>query len=106
LPLPKNMFGIASWHTLAFVFGEWVNKFILKSCLSEHEKFYYLIHPADLMSEDDLDGQNPIMQPRKMTLGNKIRVLEESIETILEDGRKMVTMEELALLCRESINDE
>ena len=96
MPLPTNRYRMACWHTLAFEFGWNVYEKILRSCLKEVDAFYYLIHPADLMDTRDLKSGMTHLERLKTPLETKRKYLERSIEIILESGRKIVTMEELA----------
>ncbi|OGL65836.1 hypothetical protein A3B21_04080 [Candidatus Uhrbacteria bacterium RIFCSPLOWO2_01_FULL_47_24] len=97
LPLPTNRFRVACWHTLGFMIGWKRHQQLLKSCLREIDAFYYLVHPADLMDRRDLDsGQKVPLERLRMSLEEKINHLERAIETILQSGRKIITMSELA----------
>ncbi len=105
LPLPANRYRVVCWHTLVFMFGWKVYEKILRSCLEEVEAFYYLIHPADLIDKSDLKtGHGINMERVTAPLKLKQRYLERAIEIILESGREIITMGELAgkqrrLLC-------
>ena len=98
LPLPTNRYHVACWHTLGFVIGWERHLQLLRSCLRDVDAFYYLIHPADLMDMSDL---NPIkklpFEPRGPSLEERQKRLKEAIEVILESGREIVTMRELAV---------
>lgn len=97
LPLPANRFRVACWHTLGFTLGWKLHQKLLHSCLRDVDGFYYLIHPADLMDKNDIDSACSIPLERlNISLDQKIRHLEQAIKTILESGRKIVTMNELA----------
>lgn len=97
LPLPANKYRIACWHTLVFIFGWKIHERILKSCLEEIDAFYYVIHPADLIDERDLSDSKISVERLKTPLKLKQYYLEKSVEMILESGRKIITMEELAM---------
>ncbi len=97
MPMPTNHLRVACWHTMAFVLGWGLHKKILDSCLRETDAFYYTVHPADLMDRNDLDPKRRIFLERLDTpLGKKTEILRKAIETILDSGRKIVTMRELA----------
>jgi Polysaccharide deacetylase len=97
LPLPTNRYGIACWHTLAFMFGWKLHQQLLVSCLRDVGAFYYLMHPADLVVQQDLDARRDIHLERlDVPLEQKLSLLEQSIDVILESGRQIVTMRELA----------
>ena len=73
---------------------------IMRACLKEINAFYYLVHPADLACKDDLDPSRKIHLERfDRTLDEKMALFERSICEILENGRKIVTMQELADRC-------
>ncbi|KMP10764.1 hypothetical protein UR09_05270 [Candidatus Nitromaritima sp. SCGC AAA799-A02] len=97
LPLPTTRLRFPCWHTLAYVFGRSFHKRILQACLNQAGGFYYLMHPADLMVKEDLMPDRPCYFSRiNFPLQKKIEILEESILMIINSGRKMVTMRELA----------
>lgn len=99
LPLPTNSFRMACWHTLVFVLGWTVYEKLLRSCLSEVESFYYLVHPADLMAPEDLDPvRSSTLERMSIPLKTKLKYLERALEIILDSGRTLVTMQELARL--------
>jgi hypothetical protein len=97
MPLPTGKFRVACWHTLVFILGWKIYKKLLESCLKKADAFCYLIHPADLMDKRDLDPGRKIFEERTgVPLSKKKEYLEKSIKLILDSGRKLVTMEELA----------
>ncbi len=96
LPLPTTSGRLAIWHTLAFIYKE--NKFakILKNGLRTIDAFYYLMHPADLADRRDLNVKYKVPLERiDVPLKRKMYLLEKSMNTIFESGRKIVTMKEL-----------
>lgn len=97
LPLPTTWWRFPCWHTLAYIFGRYFHKRILKSCLNQVGGFYYLMHPADLMVVEDLMPGRPCYFTRiNFPLEQKVQILEESIRMVIDSGRKVVTMQELA----------
>lgn len=102
LPLPTNRFGVACWHTMAFVLGWPRYEKLLRSCLEEVDAFYYLVHPADLMAPKDLDpNRTSSLERMEVPLSTKLQYFERALEIILESGRTLVTMGELAKICSE-----
>lgn len=97
LPLPTGRFGMPVWHTIGFIFG-WDYHFkLLRGSLDRHPFFYYVVHPADLLSSEDLDPNHKHhLERTHISLEEKIRRFEESIATIAEGGRQLVTMERLS----------
>jgi peptidoglycan/xylan/chitin deacetylase (PgdA/CDA1 family) len=100
MPLPTNKYRIACWHTLAFMIDIKYFLMIMRSCLKDVQAFYYLVHPADLASQDDLDPKRKIHLERlSHPLQMKLELFEKAIKEILADGRKIVTLEELSKNC-------
>ena len=55
------------------------------------------MHPADLMVVEDLMPGRPCYFTRiNFPLEQKVQILEESIRMVIDSGRKVVTMQELA----------
>jgi hypothetical protein len=89
---------MACWHTLGFIFGwQWQQRNML-SCLRDVDAFYYLVHPADLMDSRDLTpDRRHCLERAEVSLEQKLFYLEEAIKLIVNSGRKIVTMRELAI---------
>ncbi len=105
MPLPTTKARIACWHTTAFVFGWRRHEQILFSCLRDLPYFYYLVHPADLVEANDLDPCRKCHLERVGgSLDHKMELFERSLARIVESGRKLVTMRELALRAREDLS--
>lgn len=97
LPLPTTRHRMACWHTLGFLFGWRRQTALVRACLDDLESFYYVVHPADLMGPDDLDGDHRLHLERPGgTLDDKLARLDEMFTLIREGGRRIVTMEDLA----------
>ena len=95
--MPTNRFRAVLWHTLGFMIGWKIHQQLLKTCLREIDAFYYLVHPADLTDLRDLEPDRKVSLERLNTpLEDKIKHFERAIETILQSGRKIITMSELA----------
>jgi len=102
LPIPTNRFRISCWHTTAFLFGWDIHQKLLRSCLRDTDYFYYLIHPADLMEPGDVDPTRSLnLERMKYSLEYKIELLEMAIEEIVNSGKELVTMQELAKQVRQ-----
>lgn len=103
LPLPATRLRLACWHTTAFLFGWRRHKRLLRTCLDEIEYFYYLVHPADLVVQEDLDPARTCRFERmEYDLETKIELFTSAIEEIVNRGRKLVTMHELAERLKQS----
>lgn len=97
MPLPTDRYRFASWHTVAFALGWKTHERILRRALDEVEAFYYVVHPADLLSGELLKKDSKIHLARvHVPLDIKKRYLEDSLDIIQKSGRKIVTMGELA----------
>ncbi len=98
LPLPTTRFlKIGYWHTVNFIFGAAFGKKILKSLLRDRDFFYYLLHPADLVGEIDVDKcYSSSLERLSIPLGTKRNLFEECVITCLTRGRDIVLMEDLA----------
>ena len=97
LPVPSTKMRVACWHTLSFILGKNGHQRILKNALEQTKFFYYLMHPADLMVRGDLCNEYPCHFARiDRPLKEKVEMLEASIRMIIDDGRTIVTMQELA----------
>jgi hypothetical protein len=98
LPLPTlGRSNMAIWHTLLFVFGLEKGKKMLLNYLNRYDYFYYLMHPADLMSQDAVKGKKHTIERMDVSLETKIKYAKEIFELIEESKRPIVTMEQLAL---------
>lgn len=107
LPIPTNKMRMACWHTTGFVFGWDFHKRLLRSCLKSNDFFYYLMHPADLMGSQDLDSsRNAHFERMGVSLEEKFKRLEECIQIILESGRQIVTVNQLAGFARKSQSEK
>jgi len=99
MPVPTSRFRFAFWHTLVFMFGWNIYERMLKECLKK-DNFYLIVHPADLMHADDLDSsiksEINIDRIKRPPLDVKLDYLERAIRIIKENGRQIVTMEQLA----------
>lgn len=97
LPIPTTPARMACWHTLAFMFDWKRYEAMVQSCLRSLDTFYYLLHPADMVQQADLDPSMKLHLERlDVPLHTKIQYFERAIEMILADGREIVTMRELA----------
>jgi hypothetical protein len=97
LPLPANRYRIGTWHTLSFMFGQNTHERILKSALADTEFFYYVLHPADIMDPKEVDPSRPTNLARlDVSLEKKMTMIRRSLDIITQDGRRLVTMSELA----------
>ena len=104
LPLPTTSTRMACWHTLAFIMDWRRYERILKSCLQSLDAFYYLLHPADMVDASDLEpGRTLHLERLDVPIATKVAYLERAIEHILSDGRKIVTMRELAARAHEAL---
>src|SRR5205814_5598546 len=98
LPLPTmGRMSPVIWHTVGFMLG-WERCFQgLRDLLRTHPSFYYLIHPADFVSPDELHPAYAHSLPR-MSVPHvyKMARLDEAFATMKASGRRMVTLREAA----------
>lgn len=98
LPLPTlSRIRGSMWHTLWFIFGEQYCKKELKKYLDNYEYFYYLMHPADLADQQDIDSRKTTMERINVSLREKMGYMQTVFSLITNSKRPVVTLEELAL---------
>ena len=98
LPLPtRSRFSIPHWHTKGFIFG-WESHYKeLNSLLETYNYMYYLIHPADFMSVDDLPlGYAHNLERFQVPVEEKIARLDEAFRLLEKSGRTSKTMIDLS----------
>ena len=94
LPLPAaNKISPAIWHTIGFMFGWDLVKRNIRHLGAEKEGFYYLIHPADFLSQDDLDDSMPMSLAR---MGVPLHENCFRFALIKHTGRPVKTMRDIA----------
>lgn len=99
LPLPTmQRFSLAFWHTLLFLFNKEKGLNSLKEFLNKHEYFYYLMHPADLTGENDIDkSHNLTVERMNVKLETKEILIKEVFEMFHHSKRPIITMHEMAI---------
>lgn len=59
MPVTRGPLGMAVWHTTGFVFG-WRRHFEwMRQAMEQRQYFNYVIHPADLLGEEDIPSGFP-----------------------------------------------
>ena len=97
LPMPTNRFRLSCWHSLAFVMSWKLYEKLLTSCLNQTDAFHYLVHPADLLVKSDLRlNSNMFLERIDIGLDHKMFLLESSIKKIINSGRKIITLNDMA----------
>jgi hypothetical protein len=97
IPLPSNRFRIVCWHTLAFRLGWRTYERLLRSILREEDFVCYVVHPADLICQEDMDPSRRTRAERmSVPFPVKLRLFENSLACLMEDGRQCLTMQEMA----------
>ena len=97
LPMPTNRLRVACWHTMGFMIGWDYQRALLRDCLKSVDAFYYLAHPADLLGVQDLDTSRVARFERMGTsLDEKIARFDACIRQILDSGRTIVPLSEIA----------
>tara|TARA_B110001452_G_scaffold264830_1_gene268507 strand:- start:1777 stop:2721 length:945 start_codon:yes stop_codon:yes gene_type:complete len=102
MPMPLiNNLTPPIWHTAGYVFGWDYLKKKLKKILERNKPFFYLIHPADFLDQNDLDKKYTLALERMdKSYKEKIENLENMLEFILSDGYKGVKLIDIAKLHR------
>ena len=106
IPLPvATPFRIPCWHTMYFQFGRRIMGRLLKRTIKEHDNFYYVVHPRDLIDYDkDLSYEFALkhrdgltaFEALKVPFEKKLSYMEHALDIIGSSGAKFVTMEEMA----------
>jgi len=98
-PLPVTpFFRLPCWHTMSFFTSSSFFNSILRSCLKK-SFFYYVMHPADLASPDDLPPDLKGIQSIErlhIPLERKLKIIEKNIQTIVKTSNQFVTLREMA----------
>ena len=100
MPMPViNNLNPPIWHTAGYVFGWNYLKYNLKKILNKNKPFFYLIHPADFLDQNDLDNKYTLALERMdVNYKNKIENLENMLEFIVSHGYKGVKLIDIAKL--------
>jgi hypothetical protein len=98
LPLPAlTRFGPAIWHTVGFTLGWKTVCNQVQKLLRSRDGFYYLIHPGDFLSPDELSTTfNHSLARMNVPLADKMAALDMVFGLMAASGRPKVTMAELA----------
>jgi peptidoglycan/xylan/chitin deacetylase (PgdA/CDA1 family) len=99
LPLPTlKRFSLAMWHTLLFVFNKDKGLNSLNEFLKQHDYFYYLMHPADLTGENDIDkNHNHTIERMNVDLITKEILMRDVLDMFHHSKRPIITMQEMAM---------
>jgi peptidoglycan/xylan/chitin deacetylase (PgdA/CDA1 family) len=96
IPIPTARGRVACWHTLSFFLGWERHRRLIRSCLDRVESFHYVVHPADLMSPEDLpEARDCGLERSNVPLKEKKAYLQRALSEIQASGREIVTMQEL-----------
>ena len=100
MPMPLiNNFNPPIWHTAGYVFGWNFLKKKLKKILDKNKPFFYLIHPADFLDQNDLDNKYSLALERMdKSYNDKIKNLENMLEYIVMHGYKGAKLIDIAKL--------
>lgn len=99
LPLPTlKRFSLAFWHTLFFIFNKEKGLNSLNVFLNQHNYFYYLMHPADLTDENDIDkNHNLTIERMNVNLKTKEILVKEVFDMFHHSKRPIITMQNMAI---------
>tara|TARA_B110000259_G_C13992955_1_gene393261 strand:+ start:499 stop:1440 length:942 start_codon:yes stop_codon:yes gene_type:complete len=100
MPMPViNNLNPPIWHTTGYIFGWNYLKNNIKKILDKNKPFFYLIHPADFLDQNDLDKKYTLALERmNENYKNKIENLENMLEFIVSHGYKGVKLIDIAKL--------
>ena len=100
MPMPLiNNFNPPIWHTAGYVFGWNYLKKKLKKILDKNKPFFYLIHPADFLDQNDLDNKYSLALERMdKSYKHKIENLENMLEYIISHDYKGAKLIDIAKL--------
>ena len=104
-PMPTiNWLKPPIWHTTGYMLGwDFLKKNLIK-ILNKKKPFFYLIHPADILDNNDLDSRflNALERMGSITFKKKIEYLEMVLDLIISNGYKCIKLIDLA----KHLNDE
>lgn len=89
IPMPTtNMLSPPIWHTVGFILGWQYLKKKISQILYKKKPFFYLIHPADILDNKDLDSRYNLALERMDGTNYKIKMknLENILELITSEG--------------------
>ena len=100
MPMPLiNNFNPPIWHTAGYVFGWRYLKRKLKKILDRNKPFFYLIHPADFLDQNDLNSKYSLALERMdKSYSQKIENLENMLEYIVKHDYKGAKLIDIAKL--------
>ena len=100
MPLIKNL-NPPIWHTAGYVFRwDYIQK-KLKKILDRNKPFFYLIHPADFLDQNDLDSNYTLALERMdESYEKKIENLENMLHFIKSHGYVGAKLIDIAQLYR------
>ena len=100
MPMPLiNNFNPPIWHTAGYVFGWNYLKKKLKKILNKNKPFFYLIHPADFLDQNDLDNKYSLALERMdKSYKHKIENLENMLDYIISHDYKGAKLIDIAKL--------
>ena len=100
MPMPLiNNLNPPIWHTAGYVFGWNYLKKKLKKILDKNKPFFYLIHPADFLDQNDLDNKYSLALERMdKSYKHKIENLENMLEYIISHDYKGAKLIDIAKL--------
>ena len=100
MPMPLiNNLNPPIWHTAGYVFGWDYMQKKLQKILNRNKPFFYLIHPADFLDQNDLDNNYTLALERMdKSYENKIKNLENMLHFIKSHGYKGAKLIDIAEL--------
>lgn len=97
MPVTRGPMGMAVWHTTGFVFG-WQKHFhLMDKALEARKYFNYVIHPADLLGEEDVPkGYAHSLERLDGCWREKMDRMSECFDRLVKGCRQVVTLRQMA----------
>lgn len=101
MPVTPGPLGVAVWQTTGFVFG-WRKHFqLMEQSLEARSHFNYVIHPADLLGEEDVPkGYTHSLERLSGSWQEKMDRMSECLALLVRGARRTVTLREMAAAVR------
>ena len=95
-PIP-SWFRLPYWLTIDFVFPRRISNMIFERNVNNSEFFYLLIHPADFLSEKDLENIEGVHSFERMNvpINDKLELFEQRLKILVNNGFDFKTFNQL-----------
>jgi len=92
IPLPTK-YKLSYWLTLEYVFPKILVDFIFNFVSKHSQQFYFLVHPADFLDQNDLKNisKKPNLERMDITVDKKIEIFEKRLNYLIQNGYEIKT---------------